>query len=228
ALYLVKPRQWTGPCQNSRPTSTDVLSQARGPEGRLSPSLFRGSSSGPAGPDRRAWHTRKCPCSIPVQAVRLRSGESRTSKCHRLDDATGHRWPVKVGHARRCPVGRGLRGSRVGGSGQSGQSAGRLAGCGCPRRELSYRRENEHYGQAPERAAADIIVEDDCESIGGPAQMTYPKLGPDSKARTKSVVIPEWEELTISRLTLKNSGRTEKVHGRLNVGSTNYHPDKFA
>src|SRR2546425_13251366 len=107
-------------------------------------------------------------------------------------DATGHRWPVKVGHARRCPVGRGLRGSRVGGSGPSGQSAGRLAGCGCPRRELSYRRENEHYGQAPERAAADIIVEDDCESIGGPAQMTYPKLGPDSKARTKSVVIPEW------------------------------------
>jgi len=54
--------------------------------------------------------------------------------------------------------------------------------------------------------ALGLIVEDDCESIGDPAQMTYPKLGPDSKARTKSVVIPEREEeLTISRLTLKNS-----------------------
>src|SRR2546428_4644493 len=126
-----------------------------------------------------------------LAAIR-KCGDRLPPKCHRLDDATGHRWPVKVGRARRCPVGRGLRGSRVGGSGQSGQSAGRLAGCGCPEGELFHRRENEHYGQAPELAAADIIVEDDCESIGGPAQMTYPKLGPDSKARTKSVVIPEW------------------------------------
>jgi len=69
---------------------------------------------------------------------------------------------------------------------------GALQDAGAPEGELFYRRENEHYGQAAERAAADIIVEDDCESIDGPAQMTYPKLGPDSKARTKSVVIPEW------------------------------------
>src|SRR5439155_26257936 len=69
---------------------------------------------------------------------------------------------------------------------------GALQDAGAPEGELFYRRENEHYGRAAERAAADIIVEDDCESIGGPAQMTYPKLGPDSKARTKSVVIPEW------------------------------------
>ena len=62
---------------------------------------------------------------------------------------------------------------------------------GAPEGELFYRRENEHNGQAAERADADIIVEDDCESIGGPARMTYPKLGPDSKARTKLVVIPE-------------------------------------
>src|SRR5437879_12288015 len=121
-----------------------------------------------------------------------REVDGRTSKCHRLDDATGHRWPVKVGHVRRCLVGRGTPGSRVGRSGLSGQSAGRVAGCGCPRGELFYRRENEHYGQAAERAAADIIGEDDYESIGDPAQMTYPKLGPDSKARTKSLVIPDW------------------------------------
>src|SRR3989454_11196131 len=68
---------------------------------------------------------------------------------------------------------------------------GALQDAGAPEGELSYRRENEHYGQAPERAAADIIVEDDCESIGGPGQMAYPKLGPDSKTKTNSVIIPE-------------------------------------
>lgn len=63
---------------------------------------------------------------------------------------------------------------------------------GAPEGELFFRREHEHYGQAAERASPDVIVEDDCESIGGQADMTYPKLRPDVKARTKSVVIPEW------------------------------------
>ncbi len=61
-----------------------------------------------------------------------------------------------------------------------------------PEGELFFRRGNEHYGQTAERAAPDVIVEDDCASIGGQAEMTYPKLGSDSKAKIKSVVIPEW------------------------------------
>src|SRR2546425_7370003 len=105
---------------------------------------------------------------------------------------------------------------------------GALQDASTPEGELFYRRENEHYGQAAERAAADIIVDDDCESIDGPAQMTYPSSGRIRRPEPSRSSSRSGEELTISRLTLKNSGRIEKVHGRLNVGSTNYHPDKFA
>lgn len=63
---------------------------------------------------------------------------------------------------------------------------------GAPKGELFFRRDNEHYGQAAERALPDIIVEDDCKSIGGVAEMTYPKLSPELKARVSSVVVPEW------------------------------------
>ena len=51
-----------------------------------------------------------------------------------------------------------------------------LSDGGAPKGELFFRRDNEHYGQAAERALPDIIVEDDCKSIGGVAGMTYPKL----------------------------------------------------
>ncbi len=63
---------------------------------------------------------------------------------------------------------------------------------GAPEGKLLFRRDKEHYGEAAERASPDIIVEDDCKSIGGEAQMTYPKLRPASMARVKSVAVPEW------------------------------------
>ena len=118
--------------------------------------------------------------------------DTRTSKCHRLDDATDHRWPSKLDTLGAALWAEDSGGRELEDPGSLAKVRGALQDAGAPEGELFYRRENEHYGRAAERAAADIIVEDDCESIGGPAQMTYPKLGPDSKARTKSVVIPEW------------------------------------
>ena len=62
---------------------------------------------------------------------------------------------------------------------------------GAPDGELFFRQGSEHYGQAAERALPDVIVEDDCKSIGGAVEMTYPKLSPKFKARTGSVVVAE-------------------------------------
>ena len=64
---------------------------------------------------------------------------------------------------------------------------------GAPRGELFFRKENEHYGQTAERALPDIIVEDDCKSIGGTAQMTYPMLKSEIRPKVKHVVVPEFE-----------------------------------
>ena len=62
---------------------------------------------------------------------------------------------------------------------------------GAPDGELFFRLGGEDYGQAAERALPDVIVEDDCKSIGGTVEMTYPKLSPEFKVRTRSVVVAE-------------------------------------
>ncbi len=62
---------------------------------------------------------------------------------------------------------------------------------GAPDGELFFRQGSEHYGQAAERSHPDVIVEDDCKSIGGAVEMTYPKLSPESRTRTSSVVVAE-------------------------------------
>jgi hypothetical protein len=62
---------------------------------------------------------------------------------------------------------------------------------GFPEGELFFCREGEAYKDVAERVLPDAIVEDDCESIGGEVQMTYPHIRPDIKARIKSIVVPE-------------------------------------
>jgi len=37
----------------------------------------------------------------------------------------------------------------------------------------------------------DVAVEDDCESIGGETEMTYPGIRPELKSKVKSVVVKE-------------------------------------
>ncbi len=60
-----------------------------------------------------------------------------------------------------------------------------------PKGELYFRQEGEEYKDVAERVLPDVIVEDDCESIGGEVQMTYPHIRREIKARIKSIVIPE-------------------------------------
>jgi hypothetical protein len=61
-----------------------------------------------------------------------------------------------------------------------------------PAGELLFRREGEEYEDVAEQALPDIIVEDDCESIGGEEQMTYPHIKQELKSRIKSVVVREF------------------------------------
>ena len=43
-----------------------------------------------------------------------------------------------------------------------------------------------------ERETPDILIEDDCESIGGEKEMTYPHIREDLKSKIKSLVVKEF------------------------------------
>jgi hypothetical protein len=65
---------------------------------------------------------------------------------------------------------------------------------GFPDGQIFYRRNREEYKDVIERIRPlpDVIVEDDCESIGGKVEMTYPNLKPELKNRIKSIVVKEF------------------------------------
>lgn len=66
---------------------------------------------------------------------------------------------------------------------------------GFPIGQIFYRQNGEQYKNVIERVnpLPDVIIEDDCESIGGEIEMTYPHLEPELKAKIKSIVVKEFE-----------------------------------
>ena len=64
-----------------------------------------------------------------------------------------------------------------------------------PDGQIFYRRNREEYKDVVERIRPlpDVIVEDDCESIGGKAEMVYPNLRPELRNKMKSIVVKEFE-----------------------------------
>ena len=62
---------------------------------------------------------------------------------------------------------------------------------GFPAGELFFRQAGEAYSDVAERVLPDILVEDDCESIGGEVEMTYPHIRPELKVTIRSIVVPE-------------------------------------
>jgi len=57
---------------------------------------------------------------------------------------------------------------------------------------LLYRKKDEGYKDVAERLIPDILIEDDCESIGGEAEMTYPNIRLDIRARIKHYPVKEF------------------------------------
>jgi hypothetical protein len=64
-----------------------------------------------------------------------------------------------------------------------------------PDGQIFYRQNREEYKDVVERIRPlpDVIVEDDCESIGGEVEMVYPSLKPELKNKIKSIVVREFE-----------------------------------
>jgi hypothetical protein len=53
------------------------------------------------------------------------------------------------------------------------------------------RQSGESYGDVAGREMPDVLIEDDCESIGTD-QITHPQIGPDLRARITSIIVPEF------------------------------------
>ena len=66
---------------------------------------------------------------------------------------------------------------------------------GFPDGQIFFRRSREEYKDVVERIRPlpNLIVEDDCESIGGEVEMVYPNLQPELKKKIKSVVVREFQ-----------------------------------
>lgn len=63
---------------------------------------------------------------------------------------------------------------------------------GFPAGQLFFRLEGEEYKDAAARAMPDILIEDDCESIGGEVEMTYPHIRPEIRTKIISIVVREF------------------------------------
>ncbi|MFX1371520.1 MAG: hypothetical protein ACFFCE_06630 [Promethearchaeota archaeon] len=72
-----------------------------------------------------------------------------------------------------------------------------LKKCNFPKGTIFYRQKEEDWNVQIEKAKPDIIIEDDCESIGGKHQMTFPNLKPELQSKIISIVIKEFGELII-------------------------------
>jgi hypothetical protein len=60
-----------------------------------------------------------------------------------------------------------------------------------PRRRVLFRADGESYGEVVARELPDILIEDDCESIGA-AELAYAQIADDVRRRVKSIVVPEF------------------------------------
>ncbi len=62
-----------------------------------------------------------------------------------------------------------------------------------PPGEVVFREGGETYQDVAERILPDMLIEDDCESIGGEPQMIFPHLRPELRASMRSIVVKEFE-----------------------------------
>jgi len=62
-----------------------------------------------------------------------------------------------------------------------------------PEGQLLYRKDGESYKNIVERIMPDVLIEDDCESIGGEKEMAITFVRPDIKAGIKLIVTKEFQ-----------------------------------
>ena len=62
-----------------------------------------------------------------------------------------------------------------------------------PPGNLEFRQENETYAEIVERVIPDVLIEDDCESIGGEKEMSYTNIQQELKNKIKLIIVKEFE-----------------------------------
>jgi hypothetical protein len=62
---------------------------------------------------------------------------------------------------------------------------------GFPPGRILAREPGESYGDVAGREMPDVLIEDDCESIGA-AELTYPQIRPERRDRITSIIVPEF------------------------------------
>lgn len=63
---------------------------------------------------------------------------------------------------------------------------------GFPKGKIFHRNEGETYAQIAERVLPDVLIEDDCESIGGSKEMVITFVKPEIKRKIKSIIVKEF------------------------------------
>jgi len=61
-----------------------------------------------------------------------------------------------------------------------------------PKGQIFYRQNGEFYKDIAEKIIPNVLIEDDCESIGGEKEMTITFVKPEIKQRIKSIVVKEF------------------------------------
>jgi hypothetical protein len=62
-----------------------------------------------------------------------------------------------------------------------------------PDGEIYYRQPHDGYSDVAEKIMPDILIEDDCESIGGTKEMTYPHISEEVRRRITHVLVREFQ-----------------------------------
>lgn len=63
---------------------------------------------------------------------------------------------------------------------------------GFPKGKIFHRNEEETYAEIAERVLPDVLIEDDCESIGGSKEMVITFVKPEIKRKIKSIIVKEF------------------------------------
>src|SRR5262249_46397699 len=63
---------------------------------------------------------------------------------------------------------------------------------GVPTGRVLHRTFGESYGDVAGRDVPDVLIEDDCESIGGAQELTFLQIRPEIRGSIISIVVPEF------------------------------------
>ena len=86
---------------------------------------------------------------------------------------------------------------------------------GFPPGEVLFRHEHQAYEDVAESVLPDVLIEDDCESIGGEGEMVYPHIAPALQQKITSIVVREFEgidHLPDTVADLFNASRRGVIH----------------